>query len=52
MLVVVISCARILTRVLVGIHEDASWDGFWFTPTPVGVVVPMVGVMQVFSRGL
>ena len=33
---------RLLTRLIPFVYEDPAWDGFWWTPTPVGVVISMV----------
>lgn len=37
----VLNVAQILTRIIPYIYEDTAWDGFWWTDTPIGVVVTM-----------
>lgn len=32
---------RVLIRIVPYILEEPSWNGLWWTPTPVGVIVPM-----------
>jgi hypothetical protein len=29
----------VLTRVIPYLYEDPAWHSFWWTPTPVGIVI-------------
>jgi hypothetical protein len=34
---------RLLTKVIPNMFEDPAWDGFWWTPTPLGVITTLPG---------
>eukprot|EP00041_Stephanoeca_diplocostata_P036436 m.1331669 g.1331669 ORF g.1331669 m.1331669 type:complete len:768 (-) comp24866_c0_seq6:3369-5672(-) len=39
----VTNAVRMLTKIIPNMLEDPAWDGFWWTPTPLGVVVNISG---------
>lgn len=39
----VTNAVRMLTKIIPNMLEDPAWDGFWWTPTPLGVVVTVPG---------
>eukprot|EP00038_Savillea_parva_P017428 m.20216 g.20216 ORF g.20216 m.20216 type:complete len:828 (+) comp3767_c0_seq1:52-2535(+) len=39
----VLNTVRLLTKVIPNMFEDPAWDGFWWTPTPLGVITTMPG---------
>lgn len=48
----VVNTANLLTRLIPLVLEDPNWEGFWWTPTPVGVVVSMVSDVRATQLNL